>query len=86
MLARGGEPGVEVTSVVAAQSKSKSLRTTTPSAIARQFGLDEKSLLGWEIEARDNELRIVVRPVRQPLGEPTGETKKGTTRKLLGAH
>lgn len=56
---------METTSVVIAQSKSKSLRTTIPAGIARQFNIDETTQLSWEIEARDNELRIVVRPSQQ---------------------
>ena len=54
---------MEQTKVVLAQPKSRSLRTTIPAGIARQFGIDEGSELGWEIEARDNELRIVVKPL-----------------------
>jgi bifunctional DNA-binding transcriptional regulator/antitoxin component of YhaV-PrlF toxin-antitoxin module len=71
---------VELTSVVMAQSKSRSLRTTIPVGIARQFGIDEKTQLGWEIEARDNELRIVVRPVKQPTGSSGGETRNARAR------
>jgi bifunctional DNA-binding transcriptional regulator/antitoxin component of YhaV-PrlF toxin-antitoxin module len=54
---------METTKVVIAQSNSKSLRTTIPAGIARQFGIGAGSELGWEIEARDNKLLIVVRPI-----------------------
>ena len=49
--------------MVLAQPKSRSLRTTIPAGIARQFGIDEGSQLGWDIQARDNELVIVVVPM-----------------------
>jgi bifunctional DNA-binding transcriptional regulator/antitoxin component of YhaV-PrlF toxin-antitoxin module len=54
---------MERTKVVLAQPKSRSLRTTIPAGIARQFGIDEGSELGWDIQARDNELVIVVVPM-----------------------
>jgi len=49
--------------VVLAQSESKSLRTTIPAAIARQFDIKEGSELGWDIQPRDNRLIIVVAPL-----------------------
>lgn len=54
---------MEQTKVVLAQPKSRSLRTTIPAGIARQFGIDEGSELGWDIQARDNKLVIVVVPM-----------------------
>jgi bifunctional DNA-binding transcriptional regulator/antitoxin component of YhaV-PrlF toxin-antitoxin module len=54
---------MERTKVVLAQSESKSLRTTIPAGIARQFKIAEGSEIGWEIEARDNQLVIVVTPL-----------------------
>ena len=75
--------GMERTKVVIAQSKSRSLRTTIPAGIARQFGIGEGSELGWEIEARDNKLQIVVHPIVMVSGPvakvPDRETAgKGT--------
>jgi bifunctional DNA-binding transcriptional regulator/antitoxin component of YhaV-PrlF toxin-antitoxin module len=55
----------EVTSVASATSKSKSLRTTIPAGIARQFKLSEGSKLSWQIEARENnQLVIVIKPLK----------------------
>lgn len=55
----------EITIITSATSKSKSLRTTIPAGIVRQFSLTEGSKLGWQIEAREkNELVIVLKPVR----------------------
>jgi bifunctional DNA-binding transcriptional regulator/antitoxin component of YhaV-PrlF toxin-antitoxin module len=63
---------MERTKVVLAQAESKSLRTTIPAGIARQFGIKEGSELGWDIRARDSQLEIVVAPV-SPEAAP--ETK-----------
>lgn len=62
---------METTKVVLAQSESKSLRTTIPAGIARQFGIIEGSELGWEIKAQDNELVIVVRPLASGVESST---------------
>jgi bifunctional DNA-binding transcriptional regulator/antitoxin component of YhaV-PrlF toxin-antitoxin module len=59
---------MERTKVVIAQSKSRSLRTTIPAGIARQFGIGEGSELGWEIEARDSKLLIIVHPIVMTSG------------------
>ncbi len=69
---------METTRVVIAQSKSKSLRTTIPVGIARQFNIDETTQLEWEIEARDNELRIVVRPMPHAEISRSGKTPTGS--------
>ena len=63
--------------MVIAQSKSRSLRTTIPAGIARQFNINETTQLNWEIEARDNELRIVVRPSSQPKQTEAKGTNTG---------
>lgn len=69
---------MEVTKVVVAQPKSHSLRTTVPASIARQFGIDENTQLGWEIEARGDELRIIIRPIeREPGAGSSGERLHG---------
>lgn len=62
---------MERTKVVIAQSKSKSLRTTIPAGIARQFHIREATELGWEIEARDSKLVIVVTPLEEFQNRPT---------------
>jgi bifunctional DNA-binding transcriptional regulator/antitoxin component of YhaV-PrlF toxin-antitoxin module len=53
----------ETTKVQLAQVNSKSLRTTIPAGIVRQFGIEEGTDLEWGIEPRDNQLLIVVRPL-----------------------
>lgn len=47
-----------------ATSKSKSLRTTIPMGIVKQFNLSEGDKLNWEIRAENGELIIVVRPLK----------------------
>ncbi len=69
---------MERTKVVLAQPKSRSLRTTIPAGIARQFGIDEGSELGWDIQARDNKLVIMVvpMPTHGPEGVVTAEPER----------
>jgi bifunctional DNA-binding transcriptional regulator/antitoxin component of YhaV-PrlF toxin-antitoxin module len=55
----------EVTVLTKATSKSKSLRTTIPAGITRQFNLSEGDRISWEIRAEDGELIIVVRPLKE---------------------
>ena len=54
----------EITVLTKATSKSKSLRTTIPMGIVKQFNLSEGDKLNWEIRAEDGELIIVVRPLK----------------------
>ncbi len=64
----------ETTTLTPATSKSKSLRTTIPAGIVRQFELTEGSKLAWKIEAKDNQLVIIVRPLRES-GERRGKRR-----------
>ena len=51
----------ERTRLVSANA-TKSLRTTVPKGIARQFNLDAGSELVWQIVSKGGELVIEVRP------------------------
>jgi bifunctional DNA-binding transcriptional regulator/antitoxin component of YhaV-PrlF toxin-antitoxin module len=55
----------EITVLTKATLKSKSLRTTIPVGIVRQFNLSEGDKLNWEIKAEEGELIIVVRPLKR---------------------
>ncbi|MGC9068680.1 MAG: AbrB/MazE/SpoVT family DNA-binding domain-containing protein [Thermoprotei archaeon] len=55
----------EVTILNKATAKSKSLRTTIPIGIVKQFNLSVRDKLNWEIRADDGELIIVVKPVKE---------------------
>lgn len=54
----------EITIITRATSKSKSLRTTIPMGIVKQFNLSEGDKLLWEIRADNGKLIIVVKPLR----------------------
>jgi bifunctional DNA-binding transcriptional regulator/antitoxin component of YhaV-PrlF toxin-antitoxin module len=73
---------METTKVVTAQPKSKSLRTTIPASIARQFGIVAGSELGWEFRVEDNSLIIVVYPI-EPL-EKAGPATPTPKRRKTG--
>lgn len=55
----------EITILTAATTQSKSLRTTIPAGIVRQFSLMEGDKIKWKMEVKDNELVIVARPVKR---------------------
>lgn len=59
----------EITVLTRATSKSKSLRTTIPIGIVKQFNLSEGDKLNWEIKAEGGELIIVVRPLKSKNGK-----------------
>ncbi|RLF08890.1 MAG: AbrB family transcriptional regulator [Thermoprotei archaeon] len=55
----------EITVLTKATSKSRSLRTTIPVSIVRQFNLSEGNKLAWEIRAEKGEHVIVVKPFKR---------------------
>jgi bifunctional DNA-binding transcriptional regulator/antitoxin component of YhaV-PrlF toxin-antitoxin module len=55
----------EVTVLTKATSKSRSLRTTVPMGIVKQFNLSEGDKLSWEIRAEGGDLIIVVTPLKK---------------------
>ncbi len=59
----------EITIITKATSKSKSLRTTIPMGIVKQFNLSEGEKLNWEIRAEGGKLIIVVKPIKVPKNE-----------------
>ena len=59
----------EITTITKATQKSKSLRTTIPVGISRQFNLAVGDKLNWEIKARDQNLVILVTPIRLKSSE-----------------
>ncbi|MCC6018881.1 MAG: AbrB/MazE/SpoVT family DNA-binding domain-containing protein [Candidatus Verstraetearchaeota archaeon] len=54
----------EVTVLTKATSKSRSLRTTIPIGIVKQFNLSVGDKLSWEIRAEGGDLIIVVKPLK----------------------
>lgn len=56
----------DTTTLHIATSKSKSLRTTVPILITRQFKLEEGDMLHWEIKAKKKgEFEIIVTPEKK---------------------
>lgn len=56
----------ETTTLSVATSGKKSLRTTVPMSILKQFDLEAGDKLDWGFEARNSELIIVVRTIKNP--------------------
>jgi hypothetical protein len=54
----------ELTILAPATSRSQSLRTTVPIGIIRQLGLKEGDGLVWELRPNENQLIVVVSPMR----------------------
>ena len=66
----------EITILTKATKRGRSLRTTVPIGIVRQFDLSEGDKLHWKIETRNNELIIVVKPIKKANnGDDIGKTK-----------
>jgi len=58
----------ENTVLTKATTRSRSLRTTVPMGIVKQFDLSEGDELSWEIRAENGELIIVVKPKKKRGG------------------
>ncbi|MEM2144903.1 MAG: hypothetical protein QW279_06050 [Candidatus Jordarchaeaceae archaeon] len=54
----------EITVLSKATTTSKSLRTTVPSGIVRQFNLKKGDKFQWEITADNGKLVIIVKPIK----------------------
>lgn len=64
----------DTTTLHATNSKSKSLRTTVPILVTRQFKLEEGDVLHWEIKAKKrDEFEIVVTPEKKVRGNKKGK-------------
>ena len=55
---------METTILNLATSNRASLRTTVPMSIVKQFGLKSGDMLEWAFEVKNNEISIVVKPVK----------------------
>jgi bifunctional DNA-binding transcriptional regulator/antitoxin component of YhaV-PrlF toxin-antitoxin module len=64
----------EQTTLSVATSGKESLRTTVPMSILKQFKLGSGDKLDWELEARNNELIIIVRPIKSSDGKGLSKT------------
>ncbi len=59
----------KTTVLTRANKTSQSLRTTVPKFIIDNFNLKEGDKLLWRIEARNNDLLVVVKPIKSSLSE-----------------
>jgi bifunctional DNA-binding transcriptional regulator/antitoxin component of YhaV-PrlF toxin-antitoxin module len=54
----------EITILTLATSKRASLRSTVPMGIVKQFGLKAGDKLDWHLDVKNNEIIIVVKPIK----------------------
>lgn len=55
----------EITKLTKAASTTSSLRTTVPASIVRQFSLTDEDEVEWSLKVEQNELIIVVKPLKK---------------------
>ncbi len=55
----------EITKLGVATSGKESLRTIVPMSILKHFKLEAGDRLEWDFEARNNEMVIVVKPLKR---------------------
>lgn len=71
----------EITTLTVATTGKDSLRTTVPMSIVRHFKLKAGNKLVWDFEARNNELVIMVRPLKSSSGNIAVDKAEQTTYK-----
>jgi hypothetical protein len=54
----------EITTLTKATTGKESLRTTVPMSILKHFMLEAGDKLNWDFEARNNEILIIVHPLK----------------------
>lgn len=59
----------DTTILTLASSKSRSLRTTVPMGIVKQFNLKQGDQLNWKFKAHENDLIILVKPIISQEGQ-----------------
>jgi len=59
----------EITKLSIATTGKESLRTIVPMSILKHFKLQAGDKLEWDFEARNNEMVIVVKPVKNSNGK-----------------
>jgi antitoxin component of MazEF toxin-antitoxin module len=64
-----------VTKLTPAVSKKESLRTTVPRGIVQQLNLTSGDSLDWQIDKIENELVVIVRPIKVQIKYEEEERK-----------
>jgi hypothetical protein len=72
----------EITTLTCATTGKESLRTTVPMSIIKHFKLKAGNKLDWDFEARNNELVIVVRPLKNSNGNRPVSTENLSETKM----
>jgi hypothetical protein len=62
----------EITTLALNSPKRASLRTTIPMFIVKQWGLHAGDKLDWSLEARENEIVILVKKAEPKTGKKKG--------------
>jgi len=57
--------GGVTTTLTHAKTRSISLRTTVPVSVVRQFSLEAGDKLNWKFEVKNEEIILVVRPIKK---------------------
>jgi bifunctional DNA-binding transcriptional regulator/antitoxin component of YhaV-PrlF toxin-antitoxin module len=55
----------QITTLTRANNTSKSLRTTVPMGIIKQFDLKEGDKLSWRLDVKNGKMVIVIEPVKE---------------------
>ena len=64
----------EITKLSIATTGKESLRTIVPMSILKHFKLEAGDKLEWDFEARNNEMIIIVKPVKSSNGKSLSKT------------
>ena len=72
----------EITTLSVATTGKESLRTTVPMSILKHFKLEAGDKLEWDFEARNNDLIIIVRPLKNSSGKRAVSTENLSKSKL----
>jgi bifunctional DNA-binding transcriptional regulator/antitoxin component of YhaV-PrlF toxin-antitoxin module len=65
----------ERTKLSVATPGKESLRTTVPMSILKHYRLKAGDFLEWDLEARDNNIILVVKPIKEPSTGKVGIDK-----------
>jgi len=73
----------EITTLTIATTGKESLRTTVPMSILKHFKLEAGDKLDWDFEAKNNELIIIVRPLKSSSGKGSVSTENLSKTKTI---
>ena len=59
----------EITTLTSATTRSRSIRATVPMGVVKQLNLKTGNKLSWKLEVMNDEIVIVVRPIKKNKGK-----------------